>query len=447
MSRRLAVLLPFVALGLLLAAAPPLHAQPAVPPTVRVRLMEQAEPRVVAVEATDGPLALYAGASEEPLVRLEAGEAAGLAVRGREVHVQLAEGGLFATSLRIEPLGSGGAANDGAANDGAGGGTWRLHVREGAAEAEAAQYAGALFVEPAGAAGETLQLINHAPLEDYVASVVASEYGLGDLEGAKAMAVVARTYALYSAGKFGAAYDHVDHTASQMYGGLSTVTPVAHRATEATRGEVLTYGGAPIEAVYFSASGGHTASNEHVWQASAALPYLRGKPDPYAGASPHADWRVAVDRSRLLRRLTRRHGFEVSGFVLGERSAGGRVRTIELLGAGGRRTEVSGNDFRLFVNQQLSGSGLRSTLFDAERTGGRYVFEGSGYGHGVGLSQYGAHAMAERGHGYREILQFYYAGTTLQHVDGTRPPAPVVAETEDDAPERRTTSTERRIGW
>lgn len=403
--------------------------------TVRVRILERARPNVVAVEALDERLTLYAGNDATPLAYLAPGETAGLAVRGRDVYVQLPDRALFATTLRIEPLAEA---------------AWQLHVHESATSAETARYTGRLEVAPEAAGAETLELVNDVPVEDYVASVVASEYGLGDLEGTKAMAVVARTYAVRAAAKFeNASYDHVDHTASQMYGGVSTVTPLARRAVAATQGEILTYGGAPIEAVYSSSSGGHTANNEDVWDASEVQPYLRGKPDPYdEEASPHARWTARVDRSRLLRRLSDRFGFTVRGFVLGDRSADGRVMSVELIGPGGRREEMQSNAFRLFVNQQASGNGLRSTLFDAERSGSAYVFEGRGFGHGVGLSQYGAHAMARRGSDYREILAFYYDGTQIERLDGTRLPPPAVAtETPRPREPRRTTSSDRRIGW
>ncbi len=405
------------------------------PHRVRVRLMSGAQPRVVVIRAGDGALDLFAGDAERRLVRLRSGEQVLLSLRGRDVHVQRAEGGLFASSLRVEP------ASPEA--------TWRLSVQEGARPPEPVRYAGSLTVEAADPVSGELLLVNHVPLEQYVAGVVASEYGLGDLEGARAMAVVARTYALRGNGRFGVAYDHVDYTASQMYEGVSAVTPAARRATAATQGEILTYGGEPILPAYFSASGGHTADNETVWASERALPYLRGRSDPYAGSSPHAAWTVQTDRSQLLGRLSRRHGFVVEGFLLSERGPDGRIRTIELLGPSGRREEVRSNDFRLFVNRGLSGRGIRSTRFDARREGGRYVFEGSGYGHGVGLSQYGAHAMAERGYGYRDILTFYYTGAQIEQLDGTTLPMPAapVAEQQDPAEPEPATSTDRRIGW
>ena len=147
------------------------------------------------------------------------------------------------------------------------------------------------------------------------------------------------------------------------------------------------------------------ASNEAVWDGP-ARPYLRGKEDPYDGASPHATWRASLDRQTLLKRLSEKYGFDVRGFIADDKSAGGRVRTVELLGPGSRRASMSGNDFRLFANEQTDDLGIRSTLFDAERRGGRYVFEGRGWGHGVGLSQYGAPRWPSAGRTTRKFSRF-----------------------------------------
>jgi stage II sporulation protein D len=294
-----------------------------------------------------------------------------------------------------------------------------------------------------------LQLVNMVPLETYVAGVVASEYTLDDTEGMKAMAVVARTYALQGATASNGAYDHVDHVRSQVYRGVGSITAEARSAAEATRGEVLTHEGRIIQAVYSSSSGGHTANNEDVWDADEELPYLRGKRDPYDTASPHDDWQATVSRPALLRALSRHYGLEVNGFLLGDRSADGRVETVDLLGTNGSTRTVSSNDFRLAVNQSLSDVNLKSTLFDARRSGDQYVFEGQGFGHGVGLSQWGAHEMANRGFGYRDILSFYYtdvALTTLDDADAI-PLEPTTPIASNPAPEASGTETTRRIGW
>jgi stage II sporulation protein D len=250
-----------------------------------------------------------------------------------------------------------------------------------------------------------------------------------------------------------------------VYRGTERITPQVRRAAEATRGEVAVYDDRLIHAVYHASSGGHTAANDDVWDANGPLPYLPAHPDPYDDASPHHGWRVTLDRSRLLDRLSERYGFRVAGFQVAEHSPDGRVAQVKLLQRGGSSRVISGNDFRLFANRQTGGRGLRSTLFAADRRGDRYVFEGSGYGHGVGMSQHGAHAMAQSGRSYREILAFYYPGVALARLDGestgagpaltdatplpsssTDQPAPAPAAT-PRLEEEPVETTQARIGW
>ncbi len=362
-----------------------------------------------------------------PAFTLRPGDSLEVGRRRNDVYVRHGDQGLYATALHLTPL-------NGTAS-------WSLIPEDGAQHT----YTGTLRLSPDTTEG--LLLVNHVPLEDYVASVVASEYGLEDDAGAKAMAVVARTYGLFATQKFGAGVDHADGTLSQVYEGADVVTTRARRATESTRGQVLTYDGRPIQAVYFSSSGGHTADNEDVWEAEEPLPYLRGRPDPYDEASPHHNWRVTVGRSALLRALTRARGRSVEGFTLGERTSYGRLKTMNVIHSDGSRHTMNANAFRLAVNQRLEDEPLKSTWFDARREGDTYVFDGRGFGHGVGLSQWGAHAMAEEGRGYREILRYYYTDIAIRRHEGTElaPPAAPVAES--PAVSTPSDSTAGRIGW
>ncbi|MEX0822633.1 MAG: SpoIID/LytB domain-containing protein [Rhodothermales bacterium] len=367
---------------------------------VRIRLLDLNEPVTIALSAHDGSVRLHAGDHEEPLMQLLPEHKALVSRASNQLHVEVDGLALFAASLRVEP------------EDGA---HFGVEIRDDATGGRLRRYAGRLFVTADGSDWE-IQLINEVPLEEYVASVVASEYGFDDLAGAKAMAVLVRTYTLGALGKYGPEYDHVDHTLSQVYGGLDRVTPVSLEATRQTGGQVLTYDDELVRAVYFSTSGGHTADNETVWDGP-PLPYLRGKPDPYGDTSPHAAWSTRISRPRLLAELRSAYGQDINGFVIGERSPDGRVTSIALLHADGSRQTINGNEFRLLATRLFGARSIRSTLFDARRDGNEYVFEGRGFGHGVGLSQWGAHDMAQRGNSYTDILNFYFAGVELSRLD------------------------------
>ena len=394
---------------------------------VRVRLHHRADIERATVTVEDGPLAVHLPSGGAPVMRLQTGETTTVGVRQQDVYLRRGGNGLYATKLRLQPVG-----------DNA---TWTLSFEERPDKT----YTGGLYLAPAPKIDSAVLLVNEVPIEDYVASVVASEYGLDDREGTKAMAVVARTYGLFASAKFGGAYDQADGTASQVYDGVDAVTERSRSAARATAGEVLTYNGNLIQSVYFSSSGGHTADNEDVWKAEDALPYLRGVEDPYDDVSPHHTWSATVNRPALLQTLTKERGTLVEGFTIGERAPHGRVAKVNVLQSTGTHV-MKANTFRLLVNRGVDGAPLKSTWFDARRQGDQYVFNGRGFGHGVGLSQWGAHAMAEQGSGYREILRFYYTGVEIEQAGGVEFD-PVTAPVAKSPPPSETDSTGRRIGW
>ena len=371
---------------------------------VRIRLLDKQAPTSITLSAYEGAVRLHAGDYTDPLLEIGTGQTVLISPYGvsNELRVSSDALTLYTQSLRAEPVG---------------GASFGIEMRDDEAEQAPRRYTGNLVISP-DQNDEGLKLINAVPIEAYVASVVSTEYGLDDLEGSKAMAVLARTYVLNTPGKYGPDYDHVDDTRSQVYRGEDVITPLALEAARSTENEVLTYRGRLIQAVYHSSSGGHTADNESVW-ASAPVPYLRGKPDPYGKQSPHAEWVSRVPRPKLLSELGKKFGGEVAGFLLDERNPDGRVASVSMLMQNGQRRSVTGNEFRLVVIWHFGPRSLRSMRFDAERQGNEYIFTGQGYGHGVGLNQWGAHDMAQRGMSYTDILDFYYTGTTLSRLDET----------------------------
>ena len=247
----------------------------------------------------------------------------------------------------------------------------------------------------------TAEGIQRVPLERYVASAVASEtFASWPREALRAQAVVSRTYALHQRERrlrAGEPYDLESSVLSQRYG-HTPVSASILSAVRDTRGEVLVYMGRPLLAVFHASAGGRTASAEEVW--GDPLPYLRPV-DGMDSAAPDFFWSYEIRLSDLADAL-RSAGYapgEISNLEVLERSASGRVRRLR---AGAAR--LSGRELR----GVLGGRAIRSTLFEARQSEDRALFLGSGAGHGVGLSQWGARTLAQQGWGYPRILDHYY---------------------------------------
>lgn len=256
-------------------------------------------------------------------------------------------------------------------------------------------------------------VVNDVPLERYVEGAIAGEMPLGwAAEALRAQAVVSRTYALHQRdARRSDAWDVEAGTRSQVYVGLDAAEP-ARRAARETRCEVLTHAGAPILAAFHSASGGRTASAGEVWGRD--LAYLVSMEVPGEDDSPDTYWRAAISRPTLGRALgALGHPIgDVTEASIEDRTPSGRVRWIRFRGERGE-VRLSGRQLRWALGE----STLRSTLFELRPGAEGFVFVGSGRGHGVGMSQWGARSLAERGATYREILESFYPGARLGRWD------------------------------
>ena len=376
---------------LLAVIALPLQAQVPADAVVRVQLLGRTALSDVRVEAVGFPLVVVADGAEAGA--LAVGQGVTLSRSGGAVRVS--GPGLDVTAADVALRGEG----------------FRFEAGR-----TARRYAGSLaaYVD-----GGRLRVVNHVALEPYVASVVASELGFDVAEAQKAQAVLARTYAARRLGAPGR-FDLDDHTGSQVYHGEGTVTAASRAAALATAGEVLTYQGDLAQAFYFSSSGGHTADNEVAWS-GAPIPYLRGVQDPYDQGAPDHTWATDAPRADVLAALSARFGGDVRAFTVGRRSRSGRVLEVRLDGAD--RPTVTGAEFRSAVNARLGWRTVRSAKFDAAVRGDAYAFSGGGFGHGVGMSQYGAIGQARAGRSYRQILGHYFAGTDVSAPNTSAAPA------------------------
>jgi stage II sporulation protein D len=259
--------------------------------------------------------------------------------------------------------------------------------------------------------GDGLLVVNEVPLEEYVVGSVRAEAAdTWPMEMLRAQAVVTRTYTLYHR-QLNAAkpYHLVASTAHQQYLGRVPPHSPAWAAVRETAGQVLLLEGALFPAFYHSDSGGHTEDPRAVFL-SDNLPPLRAVRHDYGVGSPHASWGLDLSLAALAERL-RRGGVgvgEIVGLEVTDRSQSLRVAEIAVRGTEGT-VRLRGNEFRRLVGYDT----LKSTLFAVAVDREYARFAGRGWGHGVGLCQWGAKGMAEQGATAEEIIAFFYPGTTL----------------------------------
>lgn len=259
---------------------------------------------------------------------------------------------------------------------------------------------------------EGLLLVNEVPLEEYVAGTVRAEASeRWPAEALRALAVVARTFAVYLQQRnVGKPYHVLASSLHQNYAGRVPDGSPAAEAARLTARQILTWRGSVFPTFYHSDSGGFTEPPQLVFSGD-GIPPLPGVRDEFAVDSPNYAWSVSMPLATVGARL--RHGGldvgEVTTLTVLERSASLRVTRLAVQHTRGTAT-LKGTDFRRLMGYDV----LKSTLFVPVVADGTVRFEGRGWGHGAGLSQFGAKGMADRGYGYREILAHYYPGTALQ---------------------------------
>ncbi|MEL6493903.1 MAG: SpoIID/LytB domain-containing protein [Cyanobacteria bacterium J06623_7] len=249
---------------------------------------------------------------------------------------------------------------------------------------------------------QAITAINHVDLEHYLYSVVGAEaVSSWPIEALKAQAVAARSYALYKRNRESNGIYDVDTTeGTQVYKGLDTEFTTTHEAVNSTLGQIMTYNNEVILAAFHSSSGGYTENVEDIW--SSPLPYLRSVVD-YDHKSPVFEWQKIIPVSQI-KSLVAGIG-TIKGLQLTQTTPRGRVITMTVTGDRGSTT-VSGKDMRRVLD-------LRSTLFRVSTDGQNLHIKGRGFGHGLGLSQWGAYHLAQQGVNYHQILAHYYQSASL----------------------------------
>ena len=315
-----------------------------------------------------------------------------------------------------------------------------------------------------------LTAVNVVTLEEYLYGVVPSEMpSTWPQEALKAQAVCARSYALIKAGYGGGSnakkgYKIVDTVSSQVYKGYLAESVMANKAVDATKGEMVCYNNKVVAAYFYSTSGGRTESAEDVWAAD--LPYLQSVPDAYEQDAVRMVWQETMTLSRIKKALeSQGMPFGVEDLQISLYTNTGRVQALNLLG-GNRSLTLQGTTIRTVLNLNstkfkiirqgdtpdkvsvLSADGMENGCISdmyiasaegvskasgeleqyivqsadnlwnypriAPQSADELVFAGMGYGHGVGMSQYGAKGMAEAGYTYKEIIEYYFTGAYVR---------------------------------
>ena len=256
--------------------------------------------------------------------------------------------------------------------------------------------------------------IMEVPFEDYIVGVVAAEMPAEfELEALKAQAVAARSYVLKKIEQNkNNDYDILDTTMNQVYisddkmkekwtNKYDEYLKKIKQAVEDTKGQYLTYNGTVIEAFFFSTSSGKTENSEEVF--SKSLPYLRSVDSSWDNISPAFNSKNTFSLDEFYFNLNIPYSDNLIINVL-ETTSTGRIKKIKI-----NNKEFTGNEIRDIFK-------LKSTFFEIKQDGKQIIINTKGYGHGVGMSQYGAQAMAKANYTYEQILKYYYQGVDISKI-------------------------------
>lgn len=282
--------------------------------------------------------------------------------------------------------------------------------------------------------GDRITAVNCIGMEDYLMSVISSEMkSSASIELLKAHAVISRSWLKARLKDHKAGHEHFDVCADdhcQRYQGLAmAVGDDVCRAIDRTWGQVLEYGGGICDTRYSKCCGGRTELFSTCWE-DVDLPYLQSVEDPFCDCENSSilsqvlndydlhtadfhDWTVQYTTDELSELVRTRTGIDFGTIVAleaVERGPSGRIKYLRITGT--LREEVIGKE--LAIRKALSSSHLKSSAFEIEKSPDGFVLRGRGWGHGVGLCQIGAAAMAAQGYDYRQILSHYYVGAEIK---------------------------------
>ncbi|OGX41081.1 MAG: hypothetical protein A2984_01980 [Omnitrophica WOR_2 bacterium RIFCSPLOWO2_01_FULL_41_12] len=255
-----------------------------------------------------------------------------------------------------------------------------------------------------------LSVINHIELEDYIKGILYHESShYWPIEALKAQAIACRTFALYQMQENKTRdFDLTSDIYSQVYGGRTSERYRTNRAVDETKGYVVTYQGKIFSTYYHATCSGHTEDASLLWNIN-IMP-LKGVACSFCKDSPHFSWHYVLSLDEIKDKLANA-GYKISNIkniLISGKDKSGRITNLKII-LNKNDLEISAKDFRNIISPNI----IRSTNFNVQVVNHDAVFEGFGWGHGVGLCQWGAYFMAKLGRNYQDILKYYYPGAQI----------------------------------
>jgi stage II sporulation protein D len=250
-----------------------------------------------------------------------------------------------------------------------------------------------------------IHVINILNIEEYLYSVVPSEMpSTWNMEALKSQAIASRTYAYFFLlrNRDKNIYDLDSTTNFQVYKGISTEAESSIEAVNKTSGIIMTYNNEPIISYFHSTSGGKTSDDRDVWPAS-NLPYLKSVECGYGKDSPHYEWTITLSMNEIVFALNKKYKTINHITKISFKRHNDRIVEVTVQHTNGTIT-LTGNEFRLLLDPQK----LKSTYFTLKKEKDIFFISGKGWGHGIGMCQWGAKGRGENGFKYEEILKHYY---------------------------------------
>jgi stage II sporulation protein D len=253
-----------------------------------------------------------------------------------------------------------------------------------------------------------IHVINVIQMNEYLYSVVAGEIvSSWKMEALKAQAVAARTYTYYHLNKKKTLYDLDNSNNFQVYKGVSVEKESTSEAVDETSGKIAIYNGKPILAFFHSTCGGRTMYDKYVWEGE-GQEYLRSVSCNFCKESPYFDWEEKITLYEIKEFLGKK--YKGVGGVTGIAFQRKEDRVVSaVIHHKGGIIKLTGNELRLLFPEKR----IKSMFFTAKKVKDGLILTGHGWGHGVGMCQWGAKGMAEQGANFKDILRYYYKGISI----------------------------------